>query len=56
MLVFLEPILLFFIAITPPTSWEGYVIGAVCFCVCERDYCKSNQPISLTLGAVRDWA
>jgi len=21
-----------------------------CLCVCEQDYCKSNQPISLKLG------
>ena len=25
---------------------------SVCLCVCEQDYCKSNQPISLKLGVM----
>jgi len=31
---------------------SGYAIGAVCHSVCERDYCKSDEPISLKLGVM----
>jgi len=29
-----------------------FVCLCVIVCVCHQDYCKSNQPISLKLGAV----
>ena len=35
-------------------SLGGYVFGPVCVfvCVCQQDYCKSNQPISLKLDVI----
>jgi len=27
-------------------------VGSVCLSVCEQDYCKSNQPISVKLGVM----
>jgi len=38
----------------PSTKLADYVIDRVCVClsVCQQDYCKSNQSISLKLGVM----
>jgi len=35
-----------------PPPRRGYAIGAVCLSICQQDYCKSTQPISLKLGVM----
>ena len=50
--IFLHMMTVIVSLLTLPAVVGGGLIGHVCLSVCQQDYCKSNEPISLKLGVM----